>query len=102
MGRSGVARWPRGAPCGLLQYLLDASDTMPSRLTDLASLLRARNAIAAKITAISGRPASLGHLGEFIAAEVFGIDLESSASNRGHDGRFRSGALQGRTVNVKW
>lgn len=58
---------------------------MPSKLDQLAALIKARNQIAAQITTISARPASLGHLGEFIAAEVFDIDLEPSASNRGHD-----------------
>lgn len=75
---------------------------MLPRLNELAALIRTRNAIANQITAITGRPASLGHLGEFIAAAVFDIELESSASNRGHDGRFRTGPQQGRTVNIKW
>ncbi len=43
-----------------------------------------------------------GHLGEWIAAEIFDIELEPSAVAAGIDGRFRSGALQGRAVNVKW
>ena len=75
---------------------------MSTSLDALAELIRSRNAIASKITAITGRPASLGHLGEFIAAAIFDIELELSASNRGHDGRFRTGPLQGRTVNIKW
>ena len=33
---------------------------------------------------------------------VFDIELESSASAKGIDGRFRSGPLQGSTVNIKW
>lgn len=48
-----------------------------------------------------GRPAQLGHLGEFVAAELLDIALEPSANNKGHDGRFRAGALAGRSVNVK-
>ena len=43
-----------------------------------------------------------GHLGEWIAAQVFDIELEASAAAAGIDGRFRSGPLQDRTVNVKW
>jgi hypothetical protein len=43
-----------------------------------------------------------GHLGEWIAAQVFDIELEASAVAAGIDGHFRSGSLQGRTVNVKW
>jgi hypothetical protein len=36
-----------------------------------------------------------GHLGEWIASVVFDIELESSASAKGIDGRFRSGPLRG-------
>jgi len=43
-----------------------------------------------------------GHLGEWIAAQIFSIELEPSAAAAGIDGRFGSGALQGRTVNIKW
>src|SRR5690242_4625709 len=48
------------------------------------------------------RPMTSGHLGEWIAAQVFDIELEESAVAAGIDGRFRSGPLRGRTVNVKW
>ena len=75
---------------------------MHTQLQELADLIRARNAVARQITTITGRPASLGHLGEYIAGAVFDVALEASASNRGHDGQFRSGPLQGQTVNVKW
>jgi hypothetical protein len=43
-----------------------------------------------------------GHLGEWIAARIFSIDLESSASSAAIDGRFAAGPLAGRTVNIKW
>ena len=43
-----------------------------------------------------------GHLGEWIASQIFGIELEQSAVAEGIDGKFRSGLLQGRTVNIKW
>ncbi len=39
-----------------------------------------------------------GHLGEWIAAQVFGIELERHATAKGIDGRF----ADGRTVNIKW
>jgi hypothetical protein len=42
-----------------------------------------------------------GHLGEWIAVQVLDIELEVSAVSAGIDGHFRSGPLQGRTVNVK-
>jgi len=43
-----------------------------------------------------------GHLGEWIASRIFDIKLETSATAPGLDGRFRSGPLAGKTVNVKW
>ncbi|WP_230394906.1 hypothetical protein [Plantactinospora alkalitolerans] len=67
-----------------------------------ARLLRDRIAIDAKIAAVIGRPMAAGHLGEWIAARVFDIELESNATTAGFDGRFTAGALNGRTVNVKW
>ncbi len=68
----------------------------------LAELLATRNRISKEITTIIGRPAQIGHLGEFIASKIFDIALESSAVNKGFDARFRSGLLAGRTVDVKW
>ena len=43
-----------------------------------------------------------GHLGDWIAAQIFDIELEASAAAAGIDGHFRSRALQDRTVNIKW
>jgi hypothetical protein len=68
----------------------------------VAGLLRDRNLIDEEIGAITNRPMTSGHLGEWIASQVFGIQLEPSAAAMAIDGRFRSGPLQGRTVNVKW
>jgi len=67
-----------------------------------AELLRNRNAIDQDIAAITGRPMTSGHLGEWIAAQIFGIELEPSAAAPGIDGCFCSGPLRGRTVNIKW
>lgn len=72
-----------------------------SPLTRLAGLLRRRNALDGEVASLIGRPAEKGHLGEFIAARVFDIDLHTSAAQAGSDGTFRSGPLAGRTVNVK-
>ena len=71
-------------------------------LKRLADLLHRYNAIGDVIAGVIGRPAERGHVGEYIAAHVFGIALEGSARKRAHDGRFLTGALKGRTVNVKW
>jgi hypothetical protein len=71
-------------------------------LAQAAALLRKRNAIDAELARLVQRPMTSGHLGEWIAAQVFDIELEASAVAAGIDGRFRSGPLQGRTVNIKW
>jgi hypothetical protein len=71
-------------------------------LAHAASLLRERNAIDAELARLIQRPMTSGHLGEWIAAQVFDIELEVSAVAAGIDGHFRSGPLQERTVNVKW
>ncbi|WIG58063.1 MAG: hypothetical protein OJF49_000808 [Ktedonobacterales bacterium] len=71
-------------------------------LTELAELIRARNAIDTLIARRVGRPAHIGHVGEFLACAIFNIQLEESATARAIDGRFVDGPLAGRTVNVKW
>jgi hypothetical protein len=70
-------------------------------LARAAVLLRERNAIDSELARLIQRPMTSGHLGEWIAAHVFDIELEPSAVAAGIDGRFRSGPLQGRTVNIK-
>ena len=71
-------------------------------IAKLADLIHTRNAVAQQITTLIDRPAQIGHVGEFIAAQVFDITLQESATNKGFDGRFRSGTLAGKTVDVKW
>jgi hypothetical protein len=71
------------------------------RIQRLAALLQERNAVDEKIAGLIERPAFTGHIGEWIAAEVFGIRLQASAINQGSDGHFLHPPLQGRTVNVK-
>ncbi len=77
-----------------------ASD--PEQLIQLAELLRHYTAIGDKIARLISRPVALGHLGEFVAAQIFRIELAASATEKGLDGRFVGGPLAGRTVNVKW
>ena len=48
-------------------------------LARTAALLRQRNAIDAELARLIQRPMTSGHLGEWIAAQVFGIELEASA-----------------------
>jgi hypothetical protein len=61
-----------------------------------------RNAIDAEILQIIHRPMTAGHAGEWIAAHVFDIELESNAAMAAYDGHFRSGRLADKTVHVKW
>jgi hypothetical protein len=70
-------------------------------LRQLADLIAEHNRIAAKMTALIGRPAILSHLGEYIASKVFEIKLEESAVHKGSDGQFASGPLAGKSVNVR-
>jgi hypothetical protein len=71
-------------------------------LTRLAELIRSRNAIDAEIAAIIGRPAEKGHTGEYVAAQIFDIALNESASNKAYDGRFSTGPLAGHSVDIKY
>jgi hypothetical protein len=80
----------------------DAAVVTDQDLTRIARLLTERNAIDGAIASIIDRPMTSGHLGEWIAAQVFDIELERSATTAAIDGRFCSGPLQGQTVNVKW
>ncbi|GAA4974124.1 DUF6998 domain-containing protein [Actinoplanes utahensis] len=74
---------------------------MNEGLAELATLLRERDGIEKRIADMTGRSARQGDVGEFIAAEVFGIELARNAVQAGHDGWFRSGPLRDRSVNVK-
>lgn len=71
-------------------------------LLQIAELLKERNRIDHQIVQVIQRPMAAGHLGEWIAAQIFDIELEPTATAMAIDGRFRSGSLKGRTVNVKW
>ena len=71
------------------------------KLNELVELLRKRNEIDSVISSVIGRPAISGHLGEFIAARIFDIQLAESATNKGSDGYFKNEPLSGRTVNIK-
>lgn len=88
--------------------MLNAMPPDLESMRTLAGLIAERNRIDAQIAAHIGRPAERGHLGEYIASRILGVQLESSASSRAIDGRFtercptRWQHLIGRTVNIKW
>jgi hypothetical protein len=71
-------------------------------LKTLAVLVHEHNRVTEKISAVVGRPAIMGHVGEFIASRIFGIEPEPSDSSKGIDGRFKDGKLAGKSVNVTW
>jgi len=75
---------------------------MDDPLIEVARLLRVRNSIDARLGQIIDRPMTSGHLGEWLASEVFDIKLQDSAVAPGLDGHFRAGSLAGKSVNVKW
>ena len=60
------------------------------------------NETGREIAKLIGRPALSGHIGEFIAARVFDIALESTVTRRALDGHFRSGELKGKSIDIKW
>lgn len=71
-------------------------------LSQLAKLIDIRNQTERKITDLIGRPAAIGHIGEYIASRVFNIALEQSASHKSSDGHFQDEPYKGQTVNIKW
>jgi len=71
-------------------------------LERIADLLSKRNKIDFELSRIIGRPSQRGHLGEFIASNIFNIELEYSATEKGIDGVFLNEPLQGKTVNIKY
>ena len=94
-------------PPRLKRRALDAPDENTlgmnvEALKQLADLVFERNSIDKKIGRIVGRPPVAGHLAEYVSSEIFEVDLQPSASNKGFDGRFRQGKLAGRTVDIKW
>jgi hypothetical protein len=71
-------------------------------LEKLASLIKEKEEVNKEIAKIIGRPAQLGHVGEYIASHIFNIKLEESASFKGSDGVFTDGRLKDQSVNIKW
>ena len=71
-------------------------------LRPLASLIEQRNKIDDEVASIIGRPAHSGHIGEFVAARIFDIKLNESASHKAIDGHFASGPLAGKSVDIKY
>lgn len=71
-------------------------------LSWLSSLIKSRNTIDSKISAVIGRSAQPGNVGEYIASVIFKIALDETGKSRGYDGRFAHGPLAGHTVDIQW
>jgi hypothetical protein len=96
-----VRRFGSGRVRGAVQSAtlpIDKGDLLPRA----AALLRQRNAIEIELAQLTERPMTSGHLGEWVASQIFDIELEKSAASAGIDGHFRPGAFLDRTVNIKW
>lgn len=68
----------------------------------LAELVKQKNRADREIAEVIGRPTITGHFGEFVASEIFGIELHGSAVQKDSDGRFVGGPVAGSTVQIKF
>ena len=69
---------------------------------ELSKLLEKKNIIDSQISQIIGRPAEKGHVGEYIAFQIFDIEPHNSATQKGSDGFFRNENLSSKRVNIKF
>nr|WP_046283357.1 hypothetical protein [Mycobacterium sp. UM_NZ2] len=76
-------------------------DNNDAELAEVVALIHERNTIDARIGAVLNRPATVGDMGEWIAAHIFEIKLAAAANNAAFDGHFTTSPLVGKTVNVK-
>lgn len=68
----------------------------------LSNLIRERNRIEKEVFKITNQSFEIGKIGEFIASEIFNIELNQSFNQAGNDGYFKSGNLKGKRVNIKF
>ena len=72
-------------------------------LIHLADLIRIRNFVNASVGRSIRGPAETGRIAEFVASEIFDIELEEKFVTKAIDGKFRSPLnLKGATVNIKY
>jgi hypothetical protein len=66
-------------------------------------LIRIRNFVNGSVSLITGGPAETGRIAEFVAAQIFDIELAAIFVNKAIDGWFSTSTpLAGRSVNVKY
>ena len=58
---------------------------MKDDLEQIAKIIKRKNVIDDEVAAITGRPALIGHTGEYIASRIFDIKLEESATQKAID-----------------
>ena len=68
----------------------------------IARMLQERNAIDEEIAAITGRPMTSGHLGDWDASRIFDIELEPSARRSEYRRRLPLCAAAGRLRQYQW
>ena len=73
-----------------------------TNLPRLAELVRARNTVENNIANLLGNSVNLATVGEYIAAQIFGITLIPSSHHREFVGIFAHQPLAGKTVDVQW
>jgi hypothetical protein len=73
-----------------------------SNLSRLAELLRARNTVESNLANLLENSVNLGAVGEYIAAQIFGITLLPSAHHGEFAGIFANQPLTGKTVDIQW
>jgi hypothetical protein len=71
-------------------------------LQGLANFIKIRNVVDGEIARLMGRPEHSGHVGKFVAAAIFDIELLANAAHMAIDGHFRSGPLVDRSVKIKF
>src|SRR5206468_10403926 len=79
----------------LVKYSYNEWRLLMDDLTRIADLIREKNVVDNKIADIIGRPAQVGHAGEYIEATIFGVTLHHSASQKSSDGYFINEPLVG-------
>jgi hypothetical protein len=73
-----------------------------SNLKHLAELLHARNTVESNIANLLGNGVNQSTVGEYIAANIFGITLIPSGRHTEFAGIFANQPLLGKTVDVQW
>jgi len=68
----------------------------------VSKCIKQRNMIELEVSKITKRPFIIGHIGEYIASEIFDIKLNASATEKISDGIFSSGKFQNKSVNIKY